>query len=269
MSGQRPLLDIDGVREIRGYGDETIVADVVHPLDHFRDRPPCASNLAGLLEQFDADFLRLAVQVPRDRARFHGERIDAQAIILKRILTNVEAQLDLVGHAVADSDHPISEPDSDVVVLQHGHGDVDVGLELAQPLGLACDRAVADTFEDDAETLLEGLGQGDEVGHVHLHLVRVAVIADHLGAETGNLAVARGGPPALGGPAYHDHRSPIIRVPRVHGLECRQHLIVVIAVREREDVPAVGRPLVRDAIAIDGLGYHAADQRVVYARVVE
>ena len=269
VSGQRSLFDVDGVRKVGGHRDEPILGDVVRPLDHFRDRPPRAGDLAGLLEQFDADFLRLAVQFPLDRARFHGQRIHAQAIILERILRDIEAQVGVVRHAVADLHHAISEPDSEVVLLQRGHGDVDIGLELAQPFGLVGDRTVADTFEGDAEALLEGLGEGDEVGHVHLHLVRVAVIADDLRAETGNLAIPRGGPPALCGPAHHDHGSPVIRIPRVHGLERRDDLVVVVAVLEREDVPAVRRPLVRDAIAVVGLRHYAADQRIVDAGVVE
>ena len=45
-------------------------------------------------------------------------------------------------------------------------------------------------------------------------------------------------------------------------------LVVVVAVRDGEDVPAVGRPLVDQAVPVELPAHHAADQRVVDAGVV-
>ena len=97
----------------------------------------------------------------------------------------------------------------------------------------------------------------------------MAGIADDLVAKPGDDAFLRGGPPSLGRSSDHDHRAAVVGIPFLHRLECRQHLVVVVAVVETQHVPAVGRPLVGDLVAFHGLRHHPADQRVVDAGVVE
>ena len=181
----------------------------------------------------------------------------------------VEAQFRVVGDLIADLDKAVGEPLAQPVLLKHRHGDVDVGLELPQPFGLVAHRTVTDAFEGDTETSFEGLRQGDEVGHVHLHVVGVARIAHHLVAEAGDGTVPGGRPPTLGGAADDDHRPAVVRIPFLHGLERRQHLVVVVAVVQRQHVPAVGRPLVGDLVSLHGFRHHAADQGIVDTGVVE
>ena len=152
---------------------------------------------------------------------------------------------------------------------QHGHHHVDVGLELAHPGDRIRHRAVADALEGNPKALLERLRQGDEVGRVHLHVVGVAGVPHHLLAVARDGAVHRGRPPALHRVPDHDHRPAVARVPLLHGGERGEHLRVVVAVFHRNHVPAVGRPLVGDAVALDLRRHHAADERIVDAGVVE
>ena len=96
----------------------------------------------------------------------------------------------------------------------------------------------------------------------------MAVIAHHLIAESGNLAVHRAGPPALDRLAHDNHRAVVFAVPVLHRLERGYNLVVVVAVVQRHHVPAVSRPLVFDAICVVNGAYDAADELVVYAGVV-
>ena len=226
-------------------------------------------DFARFLEEFDADVLLRAVHPRADRLRQHGERIDAQPVVLERIPAVVDAQRRVVADAVADGHQPVGEPRPQAVLVEHGHDHVDVGLELPQAFRLVADRTIANALELDPEAVLEGLGQGDEVRHVHLHVVGVAVVAHHLVAKARDRPVLGGRPPALHGAAHHDHGPPVVGVPVLHGLERAQDLVVVVAVVEREHVPAVGRPLIGDSVAVQRVGDHAADQRVVDPGVVE
>ena len=153
--------------------------------------------------------------------------------------------------------------------MQYRHHHVDIGLELDQPLPRIGHRAVPDALELDAVVLLEGLGEGDEVLAVHLHGVGMAGVADQLIAVTGNLALHRRRPVTLDRSAEHDHRAAVAGVPVLHGLQGGENLVVVIAVVEREDVPAVGRPLILDFVAVEFGVDDAADQGVVDASVIQ
>ena len=268
VAGQRPLLDVDRAGEVGRQGQEAVAGDVVHPLDDLGDRPSRAGHAPRRLEQLDADLVRLAVQAPRHLLRFDRQAADAQPVVAERVGRHVEAQGDVVAHAVADVDQAVGQPVAEAVPPEHRQRHVDVGLELPQPLGRAAHRAVADALELDAVALLEGLGEGDEVRRIHLHRVGVAGVAHHLRAEAGDGPVLRGRPPPLGRAADDDHRPPVVRVPVLHGPQGGQHVVVVVAVFHRQHVPPVGGPLIGDLVAVDRRGHHPADQRVVDARVV-
>ena len=60
---------------------------------------------------------------------------------------------------IADLDEAIGEPVAEAVLVEHRHRDVDVRLELEQPLARVGDRAVADALELDAVARLERLRQ--------------------------------------------------------------------------------------------------------------
>ena len=95
----------------------------------------------------------------------------------------------------------------------------------------------------------------------------MARIADDL-VHARELPVHRAGPVSLDRLAEHDHRPAIARVPLLHVPQHADDLVVVVAVRDGEDVPAVGLPLVDQAVPVELPAHHAADQRVVDAGVV-
>ena len=76
-------------------------------------------------------------------------------------------------------------------------------------------------------------------------------------------------PVALRRLADDDHRPAIGGIPVFHRLQHAEDLRVVVAVRDREDVPSVRRPLIAQHVAVGELArHHAADERVVDAGVV-
>ncbi len=270
VAPQTAVLHVDGLRQIGGQRDEAAVGDVVHPLDDFRNAAARAGNLAGFAEQRDADLLLGARDAIRDRdlLRLDGKIGDAQAIVQERIVLHVDVQLEIVLHRVADRDQPIGQPIAQAVALQHRHRDVDIGLELDQALARIGDRALPDADELHAILLLECLGESDEVLRVHLQRVGMAGVANDLIVMAGNFSVRRIGPIALDGLADDDHRTAVVGIPVLHGLERGHNLVVVVAVVEREDVPAVGGPLIDQAVVIVLGSDDAAEQRVVDAGVV-
>ena len=266
----RAVLYVDRFGEVRRHDDEAVVRDVVRPLDDFRDGAPCAANVAGQLEQLDGQVLRLAGRgVGHFRIlRLRRQVLDLQARIGERVFAAVDAERQLVVHAVADVGEAVGYPVAKPVFVENGHGDVHVFLELDEALAVVRNRAVADANELHAEALFERGGERGEVVAVHGEVVRVAVVAHDLIAEAGDFAVHRAGPPALDSLAHDDHRAVVFAVPVLHRLEGGGDLIVVVAVVQRHHVPAVSRPLVFDAVCVVNGAYDAADELVVYARVV-
>ena len=65
MTPQTAVLDIDGLREVSGQRDETVVGDIVHPLDDFRNAATGTGDFARLAEQHDADLLLRARKTVR------------------------------------------------------------------------------------------------------------------------------------------------------------------------------------------------------------
>ena len=183
------------------------------------------------------------------------------------VLTSM-LQLEIVLHVLAVFDDAVGEPVAEAVLFQHRHGHVHVGLELNEPLFRVGDRPVAEAQELDAVLVFERLRERHEVVRIHLHRVRMARIADHLIARSGDLAVRRGRPVALDRLADDDDRPAVGRVDVVHRLERAHDLVVIVAVGHRHHVPAVRGPLLHEVVsgvlAVDD----AADERVVYARVV-
>ena len=270
VAGQRPALDIDRSGQVGGHGDEAVAGDVVHPLDHLGDGTPRAGHLTRLLEQVDTYLGLLAAGRVghRDRGRLGRQRAHPQAGVLERIGARVDAQRQLARYGVGDLQQAVRQPLAEPVLVQGGHRHVDVGLELNQPLARVVDRSVTDAGERHPEAPLEGLGERDEVGHVHLHLVGMAVIADQLLAEPGDSAVGSGGPPALGGAPDHDHRAAVVRIPPLHRPHGGEDFVVGVAVVERQHVPAVGCPLLGDVVPVHAVRHHASLQPVVDAGVV-
>src|SRR5690242_12909634 len=93
-------------------------------------------------------------------------------------------------------------------------------------------------------------------------------IADQLGTMAGDLAIDGAGPITFDGLADHDHGTAIFRVPLLHGFEGGDHLAVVIAVVDGENVPAVRGPLVDQLVTVVLAVYDAAHQDVVNTGVV-
>ena len=129
-------------------------------------------------------------------------------------------------------------------------------------------RAIPDALELDPETLFEGCGQGLEIIAVHGEGVRMAVVADDLLSESGNISVFGSGPPSFDRTSDHYHGPVVCGVPVLHGLEDRYHLIVIITVVQRKNVPAVGGPLVLYPVSVVCRIDHAAHQLVINAGVV-
>ena len=241
MAPYAAVFDVDRFRQIGGQGDEAVVGHDVDPLDDFRNPPARAGHLARLAEQPDAHFLLfVGLRVLHgDGLRLHRQVGHFQSVVEEGVAFRVDARRGVVLHRVADVHQAVGEPVAQAVALQHRHHHVDVGLELDQPLARVTYGAVADTLELDAVVLLERLGEGQEVFAVHLHGVGVAGVTDQLIAITGNFALHRGRPVALHRPAEHDHGPAVAGVPVLHGLQGGENLVVVVAVIEREDVPAV------------------------------
>ena len=131
------MLEIDRFRKVRRQGEETVVGDVVHPLDDFRDarrrarrlRPPCGTELtAACFSAPEKRFVTVTV------CGSTGRLATREPIVEERIALDVEMQRRIVLHGVADLDQPVGQPVTQAVAIEHRHHDVDVGLELDQPL---------------------------------------------------------------------------------------------------------------------------------------
>ena len=264
------MLQVDRLGQVGRNRRHAPAGDVVHPLDHFRNRAPRAGDFAGLLEQRDLHFLLRAGRrvLDLERLRFDGKVRNAQPLVEERIALDVDAELEVVLHLIADLDDAIGEPVAEAVLVEHRHGDVHVRLELDEALLRVGHRAVADALELDAVLLFERLRQRDEVVRVHLHRVGMARIADDLIARAGDLAVRRRRPVALDRLADDDDRPAVGRIEVLHRLERADDLVVVVAVGHRQHVPAVRVPLLDEVVAGVLAVDDAADERVVDAGVV-
>ncbi len=136
MSPQTAVLHIDRLGKIGGQRQETIVRDVVHPLDDFRDRAACARHLAGLAEKRDRHLLLAARKTIHGGhvLRFHRKIGDPQAIVQERIGLHVEVKRHFILDGVANRHQTIRQPIAQPVAIEQRHHDVDIGLELDQPL---------------------------------------------------------------------------------------------------------------------------------------
>ena len=72
--------------------------------------------------------------------RLGGKVRDLQPVVEERIARDVDPQRNLVDDAIADLDEAIGKPVAEAVLVEHGHRDVDVRLELEQPLAHVGDR---------------------------------------------------------------------------------------------------------------------------------
>ncbi len=102
----------------------------------------------------------------------------------------------------------------------------------------------------------------------------MAGVADQLIAGVaGDFSVGGRGPVALDGLADGDDGTAVLRVHFVHGFQRRGHFAVIVTVRQREDVPAIRRPLTHQVVDVaelrgDHAANRAANQAIVDARVV-
>ncbi len=144
--------------------------------------------------------------------RLDGKVRYLKPVVEERIARDVDPQRNLVDHAVADLDEAIRKPVAEAVLVEHGHRDIDVRLELEQPLARVGDRAVRHPLELDAVASLVGLREPDDVVGVHLEAERVARVAD-------DLLRNRRRPVALRRLADDDHRAAIGGVPVLHRLQ--------------------------------------------------
>ena len=263
------MLQVHRLGEVGGQRQRAVLGDVVQPLHDLRDAPARAGDLAGLPEQRDLDLLLRARQRVRHRQglRLLRQVLHAEPLVQERIALDVDADLEVVRQRVPDLDEAIGQPLPEAVPVEHGHRHVDVRLELDQALARVGHGPVADPDELHPVVLLEGLGERDEVVRVHLEGVGMARVPDDL-VRARKLPVHRAGPVPLDRLAEDDHGPAIPRVPLLHVPQHPDDLVVVVPVRDGEDVPAVGRPLVHQAVAVELPAHHAADQRVVDAGVV-
>ncbi len=138
-------------------------------------RAPAASP--GFPEQRDLDGLARTRHgvLHRELLRLGGKVRDLEPVVEERIARDVDPQRNLVDDAIADLDETIRKPVAEAVLVEHGHRDVDVRLELQQPLAHVGDRTRRHPFELDAVARLVGLRQPDDVVGVHLETVRMAL----------------------------------------------------------------------------------------------
>ena len=227
-------------------------------------------HLAGLAEKRDRHLLFGAGNAIRDRdlLRFGGKIRHAKAFIEERIALNIKMHREVVLDGVANRHQPVRKPVSQTVAVEQRHHHIDVGFELDQPLARIGDRPLTNALEGHAILLLERARQRDKVVRVHLQRVGVAWITDELIAMPWNLAVDSARPVPLRRQADDDDRAAVLLVPILHGFERRKNLAVVIAIRQRQDIPAVGSPLVHKPVAIKFAVDHTAQKHVVDTRVV-
>jgi hypothetical protein len=171
--------------------------------------------------------------------RLFGQVRDAQPLVEERIGGDRHAQRDDVTERVADIRQTIGEPVPKTVAIEHRHHHVDVRLVLDESLPRVLHRALPDAVELNPILRLEAAGQRQEVLRVHPQRVGVALVADQLIALVGNLARRRGRPVALDGLRDDDHRAPVGRIPALERPHRRHDPIVIVAVVDREYVPAV------------------------------
>ncbi len=261
MAPQRAMLDIDGFRQVRRQGDETVVRHIVHPLDDLGDGATSTQLLAGFPEQADRNLFRRAGNAVGDGKvlRFDRQVGYLQAFVQERVAAFREIHLLVVLDAIAQMHQPLRDPVAQATLFHHRHDDVDVGLELDQPFLLRFGDAVANAGEFHAVAFLERRSQRDEILGIHFVAVGMALVADDLVDRAGQLAVLRRRPIPLGGFGYGDYRAPVGGVTAFHRLHQVGQLAVVAAVITSEDIPAIGCPL-RFQIVLIGIGRrdHAA-----------
>ena len=211
-----------------------------------------AGHFARLAEQRDVHVLFRARNhiLDRDLLRLLGKIRHAQTLVEERIVLDVDSQGQVVLQRVADLDQPIRQPISQTVSIEHGHGDIHVGLVLDQPLASVLGRAIANALERRRRSAFRTFGQRDEVLGVHLERVGMAGEAQQLLPRLGNLAVHGRGPVTLRRLTDYHHGPAIFSVPLLHGLERGDDLVIVVAILDGEDVPSIGGPLVDQACTL-------------------
>ena len=254
MAPQAAVLHVDRFRKVGGDGEEAVAGDVIHPLDDFGNRAARSGDLAGLAEERDVDLLlragyRIAhrdlLRLDRAASRRAGGRrgTDRSWREMRSFISSLTVSPIATRRSASQSPRPFRSS-SDITTSIFVLNWISRSRVIAH-------RALADALELHSVMLLERLGQSDEIIRVHLHRVRMARVAHQLIAEAGDLAVDGCRPIALGRLADGDHRTAVVRVPIVHRLQRRDYLGIVIAVRQREDVPAIRCPLVDQIVAVE------------------
>ena len=96
----------------------------------------------------------------------------------------------------------------------------------------------------------------------------MAGVTDQLIAVPRDLAIHSAGPVALHRPANDNHRAAVCGIPILHGFEGSEDLVVMIAVFQGKHVPAIGRPLLVNLVAIIFRGNHPAHERIIDPSIV-
>ena len=252
VAPQAAVFDVDRLRQIGRQREEPIVGDIVHPLDDFRNGATRPGHLAWLSEESDRDLLlRAGEPILNGHAlRLDGQIGHPQAIILEWVALEVEMNRRIVFYCFADFDQAVRQPIAQPVAIEQRHHHIHIGLVLDQPLARVGDWAIADPLELHSIVVLEGFRQRDEIVRVHFHPIGMALVADQLRAVADDLAIYCARPVAFHRLADHDHGPAILGIPLFHGLEGGDHLAVVVAVVDDENVPAVRGPLIDQVVAV-------------------
>ncbi len=232
MAPQVAPFNIDRIRQIGGQGDKPVVRDVVHPFDHFGNRPARSGHFTRLAIERNRNVFFLARNriFRRHILRLNGQITHLQPVVEKRVGFVVNAQRQVIRYRVPNRHQAIGQPIAEPIAVEQGHDHIDIGLELNEPLARVRHRSLPDTVELDPVMLFKTLAQGHKIGRVHGKAIGMAGIIHDLIDIAGHLAVHRAGPKPLDGLADDDHRAAIFGIPILHGLEGRDHLVVIIRI---------------------------------------
>src|SRR5262249_49280681 len=142
---------------------------------------------------------------------------DAKPIIEERITIYIDANFEIVLKGITNLHKPVRKPIPEAIAIENRHGDIDIGLELNQPLARIGDSSITNPAEFHAIPVLKSLRKRNEIIRIHLECIRMARITDYL-ILTGKLSLSSARPVAFDGFAEHDHGPSIFGIPFLHFL---------------------------------------------------
>src|SRR5262249_20179432 len=147
-----------------------------------------------------------------------GKVRNTKPIIQERIALHIDANFQIVLKRVTDFHEPVRKPVPETSAVEHRHGNVDIRLELNQPLARITDHSITDTAEFHSVAILKSLRERNEVICVHLECVWMAWITHDL-IDAQQLSVYGARPIAFYRFAEHDHGPSIVWLPFLHRLQ--------------------------------------------------